>query len=528
MSSKIINLISAFFLAFALLIIFSNAMAKPLSRDEHTNCSAAVLLSQGQTIYKDFSYVAQLPYHPLLLSAIYKITGTTHYLLTARIVSCLADFLTVIFIILIYRRIFSNYVFSGLFFGLAAATLFLFNPLVNYITGLAWNHNIVICCVAISFWLYLTLDRTGKTDATLRSSEVSLRSTSYWKTALIAALLTFATCMRITTAFVEIVFFVALLLSHFPSKKDKFMNVLVFLLSSLLVLAWPVWIIASAAGGPRAFYLNLFQIPVLNSQLLVQMGLFFPKFQLAYRILTSIEFLLPILITFYLYALMSRNRRQTRLDSSVYLAISLPITFLIIAFIPPTMWIQYLAVPVPFLLISLAFPLFYLRRNAESAAGGHFKIASLLIAACVIITVFQQIQIFRPITALSRPQTWAPVQVHNISEKIAQNIDKSGLVLTVSPLYAIEGSCRIYPQLSAGLFVYRIADNLTEDQRQITKTIGPASLKQMIEQNPPSAVIVGAEADSGFGDLEKTLLTAVGPDWPRKTFENNLVVYFRP
>jgi 4-amino-4-deoxy-L-arabinose transferase-like glycosyltransferase len=512
MSSKIINLISALFLAFALLIIFSNAMAKPLSRDEHTNCSAAVLLSQGQTIYKDFSYVAQLPYHPLLLSVIYKITGTTHYLLTARIVSCLADFLTVIFIILIYRRIFSNYVFSGLFFGLAAATLFLFNPLVNYITGLAWNHNIVICCVAISFWLYLTLNRTGKTN--------------YWKTALIAALLTFASCMRITTALIEILFFIALLLRHYKSQKDKFMSACGgFILSSLLVLAWPVWVIASAAGGPRAFFLNLFQIPVLNSQLLVQMGLFFPKFQLAYRILTSIEFLLPILITFYLYALMSRNRRQTRLDSSVYLAISLPITFLIIAFIPPTMWIQYLAVPVPFLLISLAFPLFYLRRNAESI---HFKIASSLIAACVIITVFQHTIILEPVMKLSKTTSWAPVQVHNISERIAQNIDKSGPVLTVSPLYALEGSCRIYPQLSAGLFVYRIADNLTEDQRQITNAVGPASLKQMIEQNPPSAVIVGTEADSGFGDLENTLLTAVGPDWHRKTFENNLVVYFRP
>jgi 4-amino-4-deoxy-L-arabinose transferase-like glycosyltransferase len=521
MSSKIVNLISVFVLAFALLIIFSNAMAKPLNRDEHTYCSAAVLLSQGQTIYKDFSYVAQLPYHPLLLSAIYKITGTTHYLLTARIVSCLADFLTVIFIILIYRKIFSNYVFSGLFFGLAAATLFLFNPLVNYITGLAWNHNIVICCVAISFWLYLTLDRTGKTDATLRSSEVSLRSTSYWKTALIAALLTFATCMRITTAFVGIVFFAALLFSHFKSKKDKFINVLVFLLSSLLVLAWPVWIIAEA---PRAFYLNLFQIPVLNSQLLVRMGLFYSKLRLFFLVLSSVEYLFPLLIAIYVYSRLFSSRRQNVINSSIYLALLLPIVFFIIAFIPPTMWIQYLAIPVPFLLISLAFPLFFLRQSAESS---HFKIASLLIAACVIITVFQHIIILEPVMKLSKTTSWVPVQVHNISEKITQNIDKSGPVLTVSPLYALEGSCRIYPQLSAGLFVYRIADNLTEDQRQITKTVGPASLKQMIEQNPPSAVIVGAEANSGFGNLENTLLTAVGPDWHRKTFET-LVVYFRP
>jgi hypothetical protein len=525
MLSKLINLIVVIFLAFAFALILSNSMAKPVSRDEQMYCSAAVLLSQGQTPYKDFAYVAQLPYHPLLLSAIYKITGTTHYLLTARIVSCLADFLTVLFIILIYRKVFSGFPFSGLLFGLAAATLFLFNPFVNYIIGLAWNHNIVICLVAASFRLYLSLDRQGKANATLRSSETSLRSTSYWKIALIAALLTFATCMRITTALIELLFFIALLFRKYTSTKEKLFNALIFILSSVLVLTWLLWIIAQA---PKAFLLNLFVIPKLNAQLLVQMGLFYNKLKLTFLALTSAEYLFPLLITIYVYVLMLRSPqagRQIYLDNSVYLAISLPITFLIIAFIPPTFWFQYLAIPLPFLLISTAFPLFFLRQKADSP---HLKIASSLIATCVLIAVIQQITILKPMPTLSNLQTWEPLRLHNFSTKITQNIDKSAPVLTISPLYALEGSCRIYPQLSAGLFAYRIADDLTDNQRQITNTVGPASLKQLLKVSPPSAVIVGTEQNSGFGNLENTLLTAVGPDWSRLSFENGLYVYTKP
>jgi hypothetical protein len=508
MLPKIVNLIAAVFLAFALLLIFADAMAKPLSRDENMYCSAAVLLSEGKTIYKDFSYVAQLPYHPLLLAATYKITGTTYYLLTARIVTCLADFLTVLFIILIYRKIFSAYTFSGLLFGFASALLFLFNPLINFIVGLAWNHNIVICCVIISFWLYLSFDGKGKTD--------------YWKTALMVALLTIATCMRITTALVEVLFFIVMLFGHYKSSKDKIVNISVFVLSFLLVIAWPCWVIAQS---PKAFFWNLFQIPILNNQLLTQMGLFYDKLPLTFLVLATPEYLFPLLIAIYIYWRLFRNRKQAGITSSVYLAVLLPIVFFIIAFIPTSMWVQYLAIPIPFLLISLAFPLLHLRRSTESP---HFKIASSLITACVIIAVFEQISILFPLNTLSQPRLWSPVRLHVLAEKMTQDIDKSGPVLTISPLYALEGSCRIYPQLSAGLFVYRIADNMTEQERQITKVVGPASLKRLTAETPPAAVITGSEFDTGFSGLEDTLLTVVGADWTKQSFENGLTVYYKP
>ncbi|NQV35577.1 MAG: hypothetical protein HQ515_22980 [Phycisphaeraceae bacterium] len=47
-------------------LMFVNAMNKGPSRDEQMYCTAGVLLSQGLAIYSDFSYVSQLPYHPVV------------------------------------------------------------------------------------------------------------------------------------------------------------------------------------------------------------------------------------------------------------------------------------------------------------------------------------------------------------------------------------------------------------------------------------------------------------------------------
>ena len=112
MSSKITYIIILLALLFVFLCVFSNSMLKPLSRDEHMYCTAAVLMSQGKTIYKDFSYVAQLPYHPLLYAAVYKITNTTHFLLTGRVISVICDILIVFFLIAIYRQIFCFHPFT--------------------------------------------------------------------------------------------------------------------------------------------------------------------------------------------------------------------------------------------------------------------------------------------------------------------------------------------------------------------------------------------------------------------------------
>jgi hypothetical protein len=72
----------AIFLVLAL-GVFSNIMNHPIDHNEHMYISAGVLI-QEHALYKDFAYL-QIPYSPILYWTFYKVTGTSHYLLSGRV-----------------------------------------------------------------------------------------------------------------------------------------------------------------------------------------------------------------------------------------------------------------------------------------------------------------------------------------------------------------------------------------------------------------------------------------------------------
>jgi hypothetical protein len=276
-------------------VLLANSMTKEVSRDEQMYCTAGVLLGQGQTIYRDFSYPSQLPYHPLLLAVLNRSLGTTHYLLTARLVSVLCDILVMVFILLIYRSILGPYRRAGSLFGLAAAVLYVFNPLVDYAAGYAWNHDVVILCVVASLWLFVT------TDFRKRSR--------FWRMGTIGALLTFATCMRVTTVLIEMLFFMAVLFIAGGSVRNRIRTALPFCAAALIVALWPLWVIAQA---PRAFWLNLVHIPTLYGRWLHEIGRTFDKVALTVDALTQPGYLTLLVLGVYLVVHVWRKR--SRLD----------------------------------------------------------------------------------------------------------------------------------------------------------------------------------------------------------------------
>ncbi|MHC4071895.1 MAG: hypothetical protein ACYTGS_07685, partial [Planctomycetota bacterium] len=341
MPARITNILVVFVLVVLSLAILGNSMTKPVGRDEQMYCTGAVLMAQGKMIYRDFSYVSQMPYHPLLCAALFKIFGTTHYLLVGRLVSCVCDILVMVCIVGIYRCAFKSTAVAGTLLGLAAVVLWLFNPLVDYANGYAWNHDVVILCVVASFRLFISTDSRQKTKR--------------WPIAAIGALLTLATCMRITTALVELLFFVMLLSLPAESIKQRFKTALPFLLAAALVLIWPVWVIARA---PRAFFLNMVKIPMLYGQWLHEIRMVHDKLQLTLACLSTPGYFVLVALTIYLCLTVVFLRRRLKITSvgNLLLAALLPMVFFVIALIPPTMWRQYLAIPVPFMVISLALP----------------------------------------------------------------------------------------------------------------------------------------------------------------------------
>ena len=190
------------------LVLFASSMTKSTSRDEQMYVTAGVLLSQGKMIYKDFAYISQLPFHPLIYAAIFKLFNTTHFLMTSRCFSVLCDIFSIIAIIAIYRRIFSPQKTQGILLGLAGAVLFVFNPIVDFALGRAWNHDLIIACCLASFWIFITIDFNSKKR--------------FLKIALIAVLLNIATFSRITTAFIEILFLIFILISAARPLKKRF------------------------------------------------------------------------------------------------------------------------------------------------------------------------------------------------------------------------------------------------------------------------------------------------------------------
>ncbi len=192
------------------------------------------------------------------------------------------------------------------------------------------------------------------------------------------------------------------------------------------------------------------------------------------------------------------------------------------AYIPSTMWRQYLAMPVAFLVIGFAYPLMWLRKfNCIK----YFKIGLIVFIVGTIITVASNTIVIQRIPKLFDLENWAPVRVHRISEDIAARIKEPKLVLTLAPLYAIEGGCQCYTEFSAGPFVYRVADYMSNRNLDITHTAGPRTLKKLVEKSPPSAVILGVEPEF----LEAALFgTAVKADWERRTYENGITVCFKP
>jgi len=512
MSPKITNTLVFLIIAALSLVIFANSMTKPLGRDEQMYCTAGALLAQGKMIYRDFSYPSQMPYHPLFCAALFRTLSTTHFLLIGRTLSSLCDILVAVCIVGIYWRIFGSFPTTAMFLGASAAVLYVFNPFVDYANGFAWNHDLVILLVLLSFWLFISIDFKHKSR--------------YYRVAFIGALLTFATCMRITTALVQLLFFAVLLTRPTGSIKQKFKTILPFLIAAAVVAIWPVWMIALA---PRAFFLNLFRISILNGEWVHQTGMFHNKLDIIFRFLTTRGCFVLILIAIYLCLTIAWKRRKLTISNAanLLLAVLLAFVFFIIALIMPTTWKQHLAMPVPFIVISFAFPLLYLRKlNSNTSPGKHFKLARALMIACAVVAVASYPCVLHRVPKFFDPQSWTPIRLHRISKDIAEKTKSPKLILTLAPLYALEGGCDIYTEFSAGPFVYRVADYLSPSDRHLTHTIGLENLKELIEKSPPSALILRVEPKF----LEVPLFRAAKPNsetWEAKIYENGPIVYFR-
>lgn len=510
-----INLCTTLFLLLTGTLVLFISMSKSVedNRDEHMYCTAGVLMSQGQLVYRDFTYPSQLPLHPLLYAACYWALGTNHYLLVARLLSVAAGLISVWAVLMIYRHVFGDNKWAGLFLGMMAVIWMIFNPIVMYTNGRAWNHDFVIAATLVSFWLFLHLNADAHCGFYVFAITTLLASVSW---------------MRITTCLVYgVIVFCMLLKTRQLQKHRRF--VINCLVATLVVSAWPIWVVFQA---PRAFLLNLVHIPGLYGQWLQEIGGTHDKAELTWACLTEPTMLLTILLCVMAWCFHMRKplaKTQNHLNVDQALALGLPLTFVVIAFIPPTMWDQYWAIPVPFLLAGCAYPLrtvwIYLKTPAKLQIRRSF-VLTLGMMTIVVVSI-------NPAPLLGFvfafvPRTWIPLQMHHLAHTIHDSVEPQKKVLTLAPLWALEGNYRIYPELSCGSIVYRVADQLSDDQRILVHAVGPDSLDQLMKISPPDAIFVNTEKTPMLQSLEAPLKAQAGSNWQRADFTPGPLVLFPP
>jgi hypothetical protein len=504
---KAVNIILFIGLFILSLIIAADSMSKPIGHDEHMYCTAAALIAQGKVIYRDFSYVAQLPYHPTICAALYKIFNSTHFLLIARCFSMVCDIFVIVLIAIIYRITLKSLPIASKLLGLGAATLYIFNPVVDYANGFAWNHDMVVMCILLCFVLFITTDFQ--------------KSSRYLLLALIGALLTLATWSRMTTALIYIIFLIAIWKKLQGNLRQKFRDLIPFIASTVIFSIWPLIILIMA---PKAFIMNVSIIPIFNGEWLREIAKIPGPSIVIINSLTKPAYIILLILTIYFFTsivLLRKNINEINYGNLILSSI-ITVVFFIITFIPPAMFEQYFAMPALFIIVSFTYPVFYLSKLSKHAMfKKHLNIACCIITISVILTVLFNTNILKRLPNLSKPQSWPAIELHNISQDIANKISEPKLILTLAPLYALEGGGKIDPDP----FVYRVADIINEDARAIVVGAGMEDLDELTDEFPPTAVILGTEPRG----LEEPLYNAaVKPDWKRANYPQGIVVFFKP
>lgn len=70
-----------------------------------------------------------------------------------------------------------------------------------------------------------------------------------------------------------------------------------------------------------------------------------------------------------------------------------------------------------------------------------------------------------------------------------------GKVLTLSPVFPLEGGLEIYPQLVTGPFFWRVAHLIEPERRKALNIVGPGDLESWLAGDPPAAILIGFEGD---------------------------------
>jgi 4-amino-4-deoxy-L-arabinose transferase-like glycosyltransferase len=451
-------------------------MRKELSHDEHMYVAGGYLLARGLLApYRDFPYL-QMPGLAFAYAGVFP--GTDRLLLAARLFNTVCAMLSAVLLFFTGSRLFRAVGYPVRFLAAAGSVVLLVaNPIFLYSSGLAWNHDLPVLLVVLAATLFWVAH--GQTDP-----------------ARLVAAAGVAVGLAISTrlAFAPVLLPFAAAALFFPGVGARQKRLYMLGAFGMGVLAGLLPAVVTAGLAPDRFLFDNVRYHGLSEAYWRQLGytraMTLPG-KLAYlwdvaREPGSLEPVLGALL-FGLWAVAMNLRARRAGLFQLALVASLALCLAAGALGPAPTWYQYYYAPLPFVVLGLANGAAILYTSGRAGKWG-----MVLFALIVLAVGAAGLQGYVRLNPSLREEDWVPSQVHRVGVEIEGTVGR-GRVLTLAPLFPLEGGAGLYEQLAAGPFTWRVAGQLPADERQRLGVVGGEDLGALLGTERPAGILTGLE-----------------------------------
>ncbi len=110
----------------------------------------------------------------------------------------------------------------------------------------------------------------------------------------------------------------------------------------------------------------------------------------------------------------------------------------------------------------------------------------------IIICSVYGVKLYQDAGVFTNPIKSLAFRVHDLGKKIASRVD-GGRVLTLTPIFPLEGGATIFEEFATGSFGWRAAHLVPVEIRQEVGLVAETDLEDFLASQPPAAIFVGYE-----------------------------------
>ncbi len=468
------------FFCLALFLLLGSSMSANLDHDEHQFIASAKLFAEKALIpYVDYPYF-NMPYLVFIYAFIYKYFG--YLLLSARLISVISGFLILLLVFLIGMKNFDNYNYilrSLIAIGFSA--ILLNNPLFVYASSYSWNHNLAVLFNLLAFVLCCQ-----------GAAHVSPKRHLFFTGILIG----FSIGIRLHFILTLIPFLIMIFLFPKVDKFKKKIELISFFCLGLILALLPAIFIFMAS--PEKFIFGNFGYAKLNTLYRQEIGhaeamtllgkLIYIKTKIISNPCNSL--VVGTFLTFVIASVVKKKLKIREILEIIFIVTLFP--FLLIGSLAITpAWYQYFYAPIPFLILGIMYGMkTFLADNKGKKTIFIFFL--LLVVISNIYGKFGARNLTHYLRKAFSPVSWEPVKIHQVGQEVG-SILREGRVLTLAPIFSLEGKREIYKEFATGPFAWRTGHLLTKDERKKYGVVSEDDLTEFLKKEAPDAILVGFE-----------------------------------